>query len=103
MDGKAKRRLYVAWALVVVAFVFDFGSSEGICVNGFVQECNGFDLVNIVCGLLIVVLTFRYWETLSENYESTVPSKFGVALLDIVGIAVLISGFDGKCLCPSLY
>ncbi|GCL62555.1 hypothetical protein AQPW35_16360 [Rubrivivax pictus] len=100
MDVTVKKRIYIAWALVVVAAVFDFGSSRATCVNGFVRECDGFDLVNIVCGIVIVALTFKYWKSLTDSYQSTLPAKLGVAFLDIVGVGVLVSGFDGNCICP---
>ena len=99
LASAVKKRIYIAWFLVIIAGVFDIGSAKATCVNGFVMECDGYDLVNIICGLVIILLTFKYWTNMGEAYAGTLPAKFGVVALDIVGVGVLISGFQGKCVC----
>lgn len=99
----AKKRIRWAWGFIILSRFFHFGASHAECVNGIVQSCEGFDLVKMICGLIAIALTFKFWGNLDELYEGTVRWKLGVAITDITGVAVLLEGFEGNCSCPPIF
>jgi hypothetical protein len=99
----AKKRIRWAWGFIVLSRFFHLGTSDAECVNGFVRSCEGYDFVKIVCGIVAIVLTFRFWRNLNELYEGAVKWKLGVAVTDLAGVAVLLEGFEGNCSCPPVF